>query len=553
MHSPLYLLNFIRLYIDERVNFILESSKIKSRDDEFDCQYTNYMIALGELYYSLDGTKTDANKEICVNFMNMVDAKLQEFCLDDTQFSIPNQISDFITTAFTDMHRLDLTLSQVACGTLMVKGKRQPLAGQITLTYPDMVASCLQLSKHAGQTLDWLVSFLTPRVIELPRDAHLKATNSDNLSNAASAAMGIKILRRSQTQMTKLTNELSQPQPNFTLISQISDELQSDYNDLVQLFRCLPDSITQSKANIAKNKNDEKKLLIAKSYLTLSEFFMSAHILVTTHYCGLHDNLQEVITAWKIKERKELGWTDRNSSKISKPLIISVKPVKEVITAEACTTLRAQCSIIESQLKTIIKKLPSRSDSLKYYDKVYLGLHHSWLAVQQLSSLIQATASNGLDNPDSQLSIASGLIALCQKILEQMGVARMGLYNYEPRITHGLCPFFPNRVRSQLNDERLIPELNGASNWVRYPNAQLHKVLNRSTLHEPEISPVFKALLTSVNKTQSRNTRVFQAEAVKIVQRTVSFTEGLVRIIGELVGIAEDDLKSASGETRIYT
>ncbi len=41
---------------------------------------------------------------------------------------------------------------------------------------------------------------------------------------------------------------------------------------------------------------------------------------------------------------------------------------------------------------------------------------------------------------------------------------------------------------------------------------------------------------------------MFQAEAVKIVQRTVSFTEGLIRIVGELVGISADNLKGAAEE-----
>ncbi len=520
IHSPLYLLNFIRLYIDERVNFIIESNetRLNNNDDEFSQKYDDYMLTLGKIYYSVDGTKTEKYKEICVSFMNTVDAKLKEFCLDNAQFSIPNQISDFITRAFTDMHRLDLTVAQVANGSLIVKGKRQLSAGDISLTYPEVVASGLQLSKHAGQTLDWLISYLIPRVSDLPRDLKLAAEDRDTVLDFESATKGLNLLRASQTSITNLINELSHAQPNFSQISQISRKLLDDCVDLLDVFYSLPSSIKMCKAAIAQSsrQNDHVAHKKAQLYLKLSEFFISAHLLVTTHYCGLHDNLQDVLGAWQNKELREPGWTVRVSSQISKPPIVTVKPVKEVIKAEASTTLRTQCSIIEGQLQTIIKALPSRADSIKYYDEAYLGLHHAWLSIQQLSSSIQAIASNGIDNPDSQLSVTSGLIASCQRLLEQMGVARMGLLNYEPRTTHGLCPFYPNWIRTQLQDEGFIREFNSASNWMRYPHQTLARIYDKSTLDEAEISVVFKALLASANKTQDGTHECFKRRLLKL-------------------------------------
>ena len=84
-HSPLLLLNFIRLYVEERVHLIFQTDRNTTGLAK---NYDRYMVALSNIYYSTDRDQFEQNKRICMDFVGVINKTIQDLCLDE-EFDIP--------------------------------------------------------------------------------------------------------------------------------------------------------------------------------------------------------------------------------------------------------------------------------------------------------------------------------------------------------------------------------------------------------------------------------------------------------------------------------
>ncbi len=193
-----------------------------------------------------------------------------------------------------------------------------------------------------------------------------------------------------------------------------------------------------------------------------------------------------------------------------------------------------------------------KSEENAYVDQVQIRLNHSRLYLSHLSALFQSLL-RGQVCPEVLLTIASSLVENSYLIWEQMGMARMGLLEYDRRETHGLFPLYPKTLREQLGITDLIRELSYANNWTRYPEETFNGLQTRSTLGgTPLVPEVFRSLMASSTKTTLPQTKLFVARALEIAEKTLVGVEPLIQVLEGLVNgsnVALDPLEQAFNTT----
>ncbi len=558
-HSPLYLINYIRLYIEERLELILQITQ-DSTDSSISDLYDKYMVALAKIYYSIETEKLDDNKKICLNFIRVIDEKIEKLALEDKGLNIPASVCPFIEQALSELHRLDLSVSQIINGSLGTCSKAGKICSKLDtfeIGYDDFIEICQAIIKHSGASLDWLVSYITRLVDTLPRDIRI-IDNGFAPFCFASGREGIQLLRKARTLIRCLENELANPKLDFTKAQKLSEDLFIELSGVADIFRYnrgapeeYKNTVSKLEARYLKCPQEQTKMELqqAQDAYVLTDAFLLMHILISTHHGVLNDNLTALFRAWSVKEKKNPGWTlMATAASLSKrqTAISNTKQVKALINLEKSQTLLQQCADGAAKLEHFTQILQANSNSVPYYNEVNAALHHTWLYVQHLAASIETLQSRAPDSPESQLSIASSLVENSYLILEQMGIARMGLLNFEPLTSHGLFPLYPKAVRQGLNAITLINDLNNANSWVRYPQQTFHQLCRGSTLGEPKVPPVFGVLLASAKQTQVKQTKVFAIHAVGIAERTLAVLHPLIELLGHIAHVSMKNLDPVS-------
>ncbi len=549
-HSPLILLNFVRLYVEERMHLICQADRNVNGLAE---GYDQYMVALAKIYYSEDREHFQENKSICLAFIAHLNIELEKLCLEEEGFGVPLEASSFIEELLSDLHRLDLSVSQVVQESLIGKSSKSKLSPDVNLNmqFTDFLQSCRELVKHSSNSLSWLISFFAQKIEQIPLNCAYPEPGRISFSYD-NAQKGLSLLCDLVPITRQLQVQLAQPIVDLTQVSSTAKQMASACSEIGDYFYYNTEAPKNCGIDLVRHQNlykhhptqeNKGKLENVQLHYAILDTYLTLHIALVTHFFAAQENFQSLLRSWQAMEKNKPGWTAQIFSKFAHPTAgVNPKQINSLLERERGIVLLEKCATNGSRLKRLTQAVLFCPESTSYCDKIQIGLKHSQLYVGHLAATFQSLLRNQA-SPEALLTIASSMVENSYQVWEQMGVARMGLLQYEPRTAHGLFPLYPKNLREQLGITSLIRDLSYANNWVRYPEQTFEELQNRSTLGEVALVPdVFRALLASSTKTTLSQTKMFAAHALEIAEKTLFALEPLIQILEGLVNESDVEL-----------